>query len=385
MKSSKSLEDIMNGKTKTMLRIKSLLLLPALVVAAHLPLSATTVTYGVGACGLTGITSFPTITAALAATPAPNVIEVCPGTYPDQVVITTPVTIEGVVTNDGGQALITVPAGGLKTNATDAFGDPVAAQIWVNNATGPVNISNIAVGGSSNGVTGTTIIAGVFYKNSSGTLNHIETRFQQGNGEGIGIWAEGGSTNPSVTVENSNAHDFNIAGIYAENGTGTLSAEIENNSIIGGSAGLFVVGQVSLTASGNFINSPTGISIGFLGIPGDITGVPSGSVFNNTVTGGSVGIFVDEFGELSLTSNKIYYITGTAIQLYSAGQPTPVTIQDNIIMQTTNGIDFGCIVDNNVSSNTFTAIHSDGLINVPTSVTSTNTYYNVPTIRSGGC
>jgi hypothetical protein len=384
---TKTVEAAKNITTQIGPRITLLLCLSAILLIPCGSMAATPVTYGVGACGLTGITSFATISAALAATPAPGVIEVCPGTYPDQVVITKPVTIEGVLINGAGQALITVPAGGLKTNATDAFGDPVAAQIWVDNATGPVNISNIAVGGSGNGVTGTTIIAGVFYKNSSGTLNHLETRFQQGPGGGIGIWAEGGSAKPSVTVENSNAHDFGVAGIWAENGTDTLTAEIENNSIIGGSyAGIFALGQVSLTASGNFINSPIGISIGFMGIFEDnITGVPSGSVSNNTVTGGSVGIFVDEFGELSLTSNKIYYINGTGIQLFIADQPTPVTIQDNIIMQTTNGIDFGCIVDNNVSSNTFTAIHSDALINVPTSVTSANAYYNVPTIRSGGC
>jgi len=30
-------------------------------------------------------------------------------------------------------------------------------------------------------------------------------------------------------------------------------------------------------------------------------------------------------------------------------------------------------------------IHGAGLINVPIKVTSTNTYYNVPTLRTGGC
>jgi hypothetical protein len=385
IKSSKSLEDVMNGRTKSMLRIKSLLLLSALVFATHLPLTAaTTVTYGVGACGLAGITSFATITAALAATPAPSVIEVCPGTYPDQVVITKPVTIEGILINGAGLASITVPAGGLKTNATNEFGNPVAAQVWVDNATGPVNISNIAVGGSGNGVSGDTFVVGVFYENSSGTVNHLQTRFQQGNGNGIGIWIEGGSAKPTVTIENSNAHDFELAGIWADSGTDTLAAEIENNSIIGGStdniAGLLTFGQVSLTASGNFINSPVGISIGFVGGSVGTTGVPTGSVSGNTVTGdGSVGIVVYA-GETSLTSNRIYEISGPGIAISNS-----VTVQDNTIIQATNGIDFGCTVDNNVSGNTLSFIHSDGLLNVPTSVTSTNAYFNVPTIRSGGC
>jgi hypothetical protein len=380
-------EGVMKGRTNTMLRIKSLLLLSALMFGARLPLTAATgVTYGVGACGLTGITSFPTITAALEATPAPSLIEVCPGTYPDQIVITKPVTIEGILIDGAGLASITVPSGGLKTNATNEFGNPVAAQIWVDNATGPVNISNIAVGGSGNGVSGDTFIVGVFYENSSGTVNHLQTRFQQGNGNGIGVWIEGGSAKPAVTIENSNAHDFELAGIWADSGSGTggLAAVIENNSIIGTStsnlAGLLAFGQVALTASGNFINSPVGISIGFVGGSIGTTGVPTGSVSNNTVTGdGSVGIVVYA-GETSLISNKIYEISGPGIAIFN-----PVTVQDNTIIQTTYGISFSCIVDNNVSGNTLSFIHSDGLLNVPTSVTSTNAYFNVPTIRSGGC
>jgi len=54
-------------------------------------------------------------------------------------------------------------------------------------------------------------------------------------------------------------------------------------------------------------------------------------------------------------------------------------------MQAQNGITFSCIVDNNVSGNTISVIHSDGLVYVPNSVTSNNAYINVPTIRSGGC
>jgi hypothetical protein len=378
----------MNDGAKIMLRIKSLLLLSVLVFVTRLPLTAATVTYGVGACGQVGLTSFLTISGALAATPAPSVIKVCPGTYPEQVVITIPVTIEGVLIDGAGLASITVPPGGLRSNATDEFGDPVFAQVWVDNVTGPVNISNIAVSASDNGVGDSgendSTIAGVFYENTSGTLNNLEARFQEGNGSGVGIWVEGGSANPTVTVENSNTHDFDQSGIFADGGTDTLTAKIENNSIIGVSVGnagsLCIVGQVFLTASGNFINSPTGIFIGsgqgFL----DTTGTPTGSVSNNTVTGGANGIVVGQSSELSVTSNKIYYISGPGIQLFS-----PVTVQHNLISQATNGIDFGCTVDNNVSLNTLTAIHSDGLIHVPTSVTSTNAYFNVPTIRSGGC
>jgi hypothetical protein len=86
---------------------------------------------------------------------------------------------------------------------------------------------------------------------------------------------------------------------------------------------------------------------------------------------------------MSVTSNTIFDINGDAIRLESG--VTGVPVEDNIIMQAHYGVDFGCNVGNNVNSNTLNAIHSDGLINVPSSVTSNNTYYNVPTIGSGGC
>jgi len=53
-------------------------------------LSASTITYAVGNCR-PNLASFSTISAALSAIPSPNVVEVCPGTYNEQVQITHPV------------------------------------------------------------------------------------------------------------------------------------------------------------------------------------------------------------------------------------------------------------------------------------------------------
>jgi hypothetical protein len=365
-----------------MSRTKSMLLV--LTALSAVRLCSATVTYGVGACGLTGVTSFPTIAAALAATPAPNVVKVCPGTYPEQVIITIPVTLQGALANGKGQAFITVPSGGLKTNASDSGGDPVAAEIYVDNATGPVNISNIGVDGSGNGVSSDSqpFIAGIFYENSSGTVNEVETRYQQGDGDGVGIWADGGSAHATVTVQNSNVHNFDGFGIFMSSELSVLTATVEGNTVIAGNndrgaSGLTVQDGVSITASGNFFNGQGDSDT--IGI--SIFGGPTGTISNNTITYTAQGILIDGNAvSLSLTSNKLYDIIGTAIQLFG-----PATVESNIITQAQNGIDFTCEVDNNVSSNTLSAIHSDGLLNVPTSVTSTNTYYNVPTIRSGGC
>ena len=101
---------------------------------------ASTITYAVGTCR-PNLRSFATILAALAAAPSPNVIDVCPGTYGEQLQITQPVTLEGVSNGTSARSIITPPAGGLVTNARDDFGNPLAVQLWVNNASGPVNIS----------------------------------------------------------------------------------------------------------------------------------------------------------------------------------------------------------------------------------------------------
>jgi len=363
-----------------MSRIKSLLLVCAALFVVYVPLASSTVTYAVGACGLTGITSYSSITLALAAIPAPDVIKVCPGTHREQVVITTPVTLEGVSSEGEGQAVIAVPSGGLALNTVYngpvANNGPAAAQIFVDNASGPVNITNITVDGDGNGVSGFPALAviGVFYLNSSGTLFQIEARYQTGTGQGIGVLLQNGSIDESVTVENSNMHDFDLDGIVLGSDTGTLTATVKDNTVIVESTayeGLFLSGPVSFTASGNFIDG------GAFGID---TYSP-GSISGNTITnsGKGTGIVIEPGTQVSVTSNKIYD-TQTGISLFG-----PVSVQSNIITQAYNAIDFNCQVDNSVSSNTISVIHNDGLAHVPGAVTSTNTYYNVHTISGGGC
>ena len=133
-----------------------------LVLIAH-GLQATT--YVVGTCK-PGLRSFSNISAALAATPAPDVVLVCPGTYPEQVEITQPVTLAGIASGNSEQAIITLPSGGL-VNTTLGSGIQFAAQPWANSATGLVTVQDIIVEGD--GITLPGFYAGIFYQNSSGT------------------------------------------------------------------------------------------------------------------------------------------------------------------------------------------------------------------------
>ena len=76
----------------------------------------------VGSCK-PSLTSFSTIQAAVNAAPAGSNIDVCPGTYPEQVTITSKsLTLVGIVAGTNDAAVLTPPSGGLVINATDIGG-----------------------------------------------------------------------------------------------------------------------------------------------------------------------------------------------------------------------------------------------------------------------
>jgi len=346
-------------------------------------LSASTITYAVGTCR-PSLPSYSTISAALAAVPPANVIEVCPGTYNEQVQITQPVTLEGVTSGSASsgllaQAIIAPPAGGLIANATDALGNSVAAQLWVDNvAAGPVHIKKLTVDGTGNGVSGNTFVVGVFYRNSSGTVNHVVTRNQSGSGGGIGIWAEGGSSNPLVTIENNSVHDYDFIGIETETGFASspdLTAAINDNEIAGGQYGIQAGSNVTVTnnlVEGNF----TGILF---------FGGGAASISGNTVVGSSGAIGIDIQADASVTSNKI--MTSNQGILLEFGVAV-AAVQGNSITNSLVGIEFTCIPDPNVHSN----IISDteiGLHEFPDFLAiPSNKYFNVGSIvtfSGSGC
>ena len=388
-----------------MSRLKYLLLLFAL--AAQVPLASATVTYVVGTCKpsfpLSSI--FTHINDALKATPPPNVVEVCPGTYAEQVVISRPVTIEGISDGSSSGATITVPSGGLASTASDDLGDGflLAPQVWVDNVSGEVNLTNFTVVVTYNSV----FDIGVFYQNSPGTMNHLTIQNPSANGLGFGVWLEGGSANPSVTLENSNLQGL-LVGIFAETNSSTseLTATIKGNymspapsSTFGSTIGISLGSDLENAAPGATADmSGNLITGGDIGIA--ITGA-EGSASKNTIVGaqafgiadgviGPNGLFANS---VAVTSNTIYNIGpnggdlpgGEGMILFTSSVP-PVT--GNTIVAAGIGIDLECTAGNNVHSNTILGT-GDGLLNVPSGALTTNTYYNVGTLRSsnivGGC
>ncbi len=129
----------------------------ALAIGAR-QVSAATVTYIVGTCR--SGTQFTKIQKALDASPAPDTVEVCPGSYAEQITISHPVTLEGIEQGNGAQVRIVATAMTVNTTATD--GTPAAAQIFVNNVTGgEVNLTNLLLNGLGNGEGGTGVFLSV--------------------------------------------------------------------------------------------------------------------------------------------------------------------------------------------------------------------------------
>jgi parallel beta-helix repeat protein len=346
-------------------------------------LSAASVTHIVGTCK--SGTQFSTIQAALDATPSPNTVEVCPGQYNEQITITKPVTLEGISSGNEDQVRIYTPGGGLKVNANVYTGDtvltPAAAQIFVNNAGGSVNLANLVVNGTANGQSGSgAFVIGILYQQTPGTINHVITSNQNGqNTVGWGIFLQGGSSDPLVTVENCSQYEFSQGAIWAIGTTDTpnLRVAVENNVVSSASQSTYDIvmeESTNATVSGNVVSG---------GLYGIYVVGTEGSVSGNTILGSEIGIFLGTDG-VSVKSNKIY---GTILSGISIDAPSVSVsaVQGNTIRTVTNpnqgggtGIDLGCnaVSSSLVHSNTFMDSNY-GYGEAPIGFSGSNSYYGV--------
>ena len=343
------------------------------------------VTYIVGTC--TSGTQFKTIQAALDASPAPTTVEVCPGQYGEQITITKPVTLEGITASNGDLAQIVPPDPTTVTVNADGDVEAAVAQIYVNNVSGgSVNLTNLDVDGMGFG-TNDVLFIGVLYENSSGTINHVITAEQTTNAEagiaGFGMWIQGGSSKPSVTVENSSLQDAG-AGIFAVGTTTTpdLTVTIKNNFFSLDSANVnnvVVFDGTDPTVSGNVVNG---------GAFGIIIDAPTGSITGNTVVGNQVGIELDVDGA-AVTSNNVYGAALDGIDVVANSLKASV-VENNTISSTNmayvydisdssgTGIELNCnkISSNQVHSNTVIASYY-GYGDAPSGFGGSNTYAGV--------
>jgi hypothetical protein len=375
------------GKSMSRIGFVRLSLVVVLTLTAHQLWASTSVTYVVGTCR-PKLPTFSTISAALAATPPPDTVMVCPGTYPEQVTITQPVILQGVSDGDSGQVVIGLQAGLFQTETADD-GIPISQQVLVKNATGSVTISDITIDDTNAYAGQFGYLVGVCLESSSSaipsiTLNHIITRNQSDFLDdiyGVGVFVNGGATDASVTVENSSIHDFTVTGIETQAGSGALVVTIKGNYVNPGppvagrgqsvQTGIFIASASTATVTNNFV-------VGAL--QSGITAFSSGgSISGNTLIGNQYGITTYADG-IPVTGNKILNSSVAAIALNTSA----ATITGNTITNAPTGIDFQCFADINVNTNTIIDA-TTGLLDVPSSATTSNSYFNVATIRSGGC
>jgi hypothetical protein len=357
-----------------MRRFQFALLSLVLVLAAQ-PLFATT--YYVSTNPLpppctsekSGFVIFPSIQYAVTHVPEGATINICPGTYGEQVTISQSLTLRGVSYGNSSKVILVMPPGGLATTPSLHYGT-VAPQVEI--TAGTVDITGITVDGTASSSNCPSVnYVGIFYSNSSGTVNEVETRYQNcgDNVSGVGILAEDSASSRSVTIENSNIHDYTLAGIVGYGADYTVS--IKNN---------FVFGLPSL---------------GYTGIA---QFAHAGEVSDNTVTGGAVGIEVesdvvvsgntvsdeidgiDVYVKATVTSNRISNGNRWGISTFANG----TSIKDNIIMElggSSVGLEAGCSTGVTVSGNTVNGAYV-GIDGVPASINGANTFNNVSLVKT---
>jgi hypothetical protein len=351
---------------------------------------------------------YPTISAAIAASAANDRINVCPGTYSEQVTISLPLFLAGMEAASGttaqDRAVITLPPNPVVNAMSQFNGEMFIAQILVQNVNPAGNfgvvISNLTVDGGANpagqglyckGVGLSAGLVGIFYdatNNAPGTVGNIgdvTTRNQQTEnvGCGYGIWVENGSpTNQSVTIQNNSVHDFDLGGITAV--TAPMGAPPAVTATIKGN---FVHGSVSCSECSPYGIDTQTIEGTILGnvITGVVSGITAGDstipITNNTVAGFGTGVTLS--GGSTASSNEIANVY-TAFVLGGSSNPGP-TVKSNTTNNTETIVDYACTPNATVTSNTFSD-SATGFSSVPgTPPTTTNSLFNVDTISSGSC
>ncbi len=354
----------------------------ALLIAVGMPwraLATTTYVVGPSTC-LPGKVHFSTIQSAVSSVPAGSNVNVCPGTYPEQVVITQPITLTGVTDGTGDAAVITVPSGGLVANGTHSSLGPVAVQLLVEN-TVLVTVSNLTIDGSGAGcVPGAARVFGMeFYfvgtpvdGTSGGKIQNVVVRNELDTctlTDGIEV------DNSYVTISNNEVHDIDITPIGSRGG----QVNISNNNIQNALNGIVVsTSTAANTVTGNTISN-LGPSVGFTTSVGLWLDSSNATVTKNTVSNAPAGYGVYLPGSTSGTNVNTNKLNDTYIALYIVSSTSNTLVQSNTVARTTYGVaDLSFGGGNNVTKNTVNESYYGVYTGGPTTDTITpNTFYNV--------
>ncbi len=260
---------------------------------------------------------YSSIQAAVTAAKPGDIINVCSGTYHEQVMVNKKLTIQGYDALNMNQPVI-MPNGVVANSTSTATGNPIAAIVLVDGVT-DVKLSDLTIDGSANGINGCAPnLVGVYYRNSSGTADSLAVRnIKLGSGlegcqSGLGIFVQSGSGNQSkVTVSNCSVHDYQKNGITA-NEVGT-NATIKGNDVAG-------IGATPNIAQ-NGIQVADG-AVGTIDSNFALNHVYSQCTDVNTCGAASTNILVDGSNGVKVTNNTV---GNSQINIYYAGNNGEVT------------------------------------------------------------
>jgi hypothetical protein len=295
-------------------------------------------------------------------------IDVCPGTYPEQVTINRNVTLKGIISGNGGAAIITSPSGGLLQNVTGLGGSGIAPQIYVT-AGVTATISDITTDAANNqldalGCNGNPV--GIYYQRASGTITHssalndILSPSLTGCQGGLGILVESDQAN-SVTITYNQVGNYQKNGITVtglETGVGP-SATISFNTVIGqgswNGAGQNSI-QLSFGATGTIASNTVGSDVWAPDAYGD-----TGDAAAGILVYASQNVAISK-NNVSNTQYGIAVVSDTSSTL---GGANGAQITNNTVATTHlyDGVDL-CSNNNRVTSNTIngsdeSAVHAD--------------------------
>lgn len=381
----------------------------AVLLTAFSGFSAQAATVVAGDC-LPSLTHFSTIAAAIAAAPAGGTVDVCPGRYPEQLLITKNLTLIGIQSGNLDAAVIVPPAGGLVSNGSDIGGGPVAAQIFVKDSIA-VTISRLTVNGAGNRLSGCSApdMIGIYYQNSGGqiTENSVHSQLMLGTNRGcqlgLAIDVESNSGAPAVTISHNSVHNYNKNGITASGpgtgggpavtvtannvvGLGPSSKNAQNGIQIGygatgaatlnriadhiyinppcggssepqcyASSGILIYASAGITASNNMIEST---QLGIVAVTDSTYGTANGTVISSNQVGG-----IHNFDAIDLCSdnntaesNVLDWSTRSGIHIDDGCSPSTGSgdvVKSNTINEVCAGILLGTGSGNTTAPNTF--------------------------------
>ena len=290
---------------------------------------------------------YKSITAAVNAAAPGDLIAICPAVYPEQLIITMPLTLRGVSTDVKGNDVKRVL---LQPTLRNVRGLTVEAVITVMNTSG-VTIENLAIDASKNSASGCTpSLAAVHYFNASGLVaNSALFGAQMATPQncsgvfpdnGFGVLVDSTGSGPfQVSVENNSIHDFTQGGVQAT--SPGVTVQIEGNRISG-------VGPSIPDQFGVFIANG---AVGRIN-RNIVTEGPCGKLLQtDCLLRRSEGIVLSGVGDGTVVDHNVISDTQSGIEIMSGNH---AQITNNLIsnIDLFDGIDIGLITNSLIDGNT---------------------------------